>query len=103
MLALLSTEAELALPVPSARAQYWAYARSEAPCTPRALRQDSHRRVPQPQTGNAQRLGDALGKLLKGVLDELNLTQDQQATAPVVVRKHLELCASHESMQLPPL
>lgn len=83
MLALLSTEAELALPVPSARVQYWAYARSEVFARlARNAKTAVDADVPQRQTANAQRLGDALGTLLKGVLDELKLTEDQQATAP---------------------
>jgi hypothetical protein len=39
----------------------------------------------------AENYGVALSRLLKGVLDDLNLTKEQQIEAPAIVRKHLIL------------
>jgi hypothetical protein len=95
MLALLSTEGRTRAPVPSARVQYWIYARIEALARlARYAKAAYDAGVPQRQTAHADRLGDALGDLLSGVLDDLNLSTHQHATAPAIVRKHLERFAS---------
>jgi hypothetical protein len=41
------------------------------------------------QIANAERLGEAVGSLLRGVLDDLNLTPEQQDSAPEVAHRHL--------------
>jgi hypothetical protein len=99
MLALLSTEAEMALPEPSPRVQYWIYARSGAvEGLARYAKTAIDAGVPERQRAIAERLGGALGDLLRGVFDDLGLTAHQQATAPAIVRKHLEIFAAHADL-----
>jgi hypothetical protein len=93
-LALLSTKAELSRAVPLASVQHWAYARSEA-----VARMAHYAKVAidagvaDRQMANAEHLADVLAQLLRGVLDDLYLTPQQQATAPDIVRRHLERLA----------
>lgn len=42
----------------------------------------------------AEQYGSTIAKLLKGVLGELQLTNEQQKIAPIIVRKHLALLES---------
>jgi hypothetical protein len=82
MLALLSTAEELTLPVPSANAQSWIYARHHATeRMARLAKMAIDAGVADRQVANAERLGDAVGSLLRGVLDDLNLTPEQQDAA----------------------
>lgn len=78
MLALLSTDAELARAMPSASVQHWAYARREAVARmAHYAKMAIDAGVAERQVANAERLGETIAQLLRGVLDDLSLTPQQ--------------------------
>ena len=89
-LALMSTEAELALAVPSASVQYWIYARHEAiDRVVRYAQTGIDAGVVERQAANDEHLGAAIGDLLRNVLRDLVLPPEQQVAAPGIVRRRV--------------
>ncbi len=92
--ALLSTEAELEAGTPSEDARYWLGVR-------RACVEDLAKYakmaidagVSERQVAVAEKMGSAVGQMLRDVLAELGLSPAQEALAATIVPKHLELVA----------
>jgi hypothetical protein len=97
-LARLSTEEELALGVPSSEARFWIAARSESvDRLARLAKMAIDAGVSERQIASAERLGQLIGELVRGVLGDLDLSEDQQAAAPGLVRRHLKLTSPDRS------